>query len=444
MKKKNIISNIFTILIIIVGILIYRKYDFNLFVKGVQQQGKTVFSRDSEEKYSNERSYKIENKQENDAMFFKEVNVERNTPYKVSCMIKTKNVVNSENNIMSGAQICLNGSEEHSIVLSGDNDWTEVVFYFNSKNSDTVEIGFRLGGNLLKTSGTAWFSNLQLEKGSQTVDNVWNFGCFILDSINVETETIEIKKSFTDREKMLVTSNMSRFQRTVEEITNGKMKAEYDIIEIKDPVISISYDTENGYYIGEKDVYSLINSYVEQEEYDHIFVCTNMPLEEELISGNVHEWVGLGNMMYCGKGFSNIKVIESQFEYSTINTFPEEVFLHEFLHSLERTAQEYGYQIPKLHDYENYGYVVDSRDGLRAWYYDYMNSQIQSGGTYIGLPDEIYVLRPTNSSYFKYAYKTDDLEEPKTVSEVFKSVFSKIENVFKNKNTTQEAEGVSD
>ena len=32
---------------------------------------------------------------------------------------------------------------------------------------------------------------------------------------------------------------------------------------------------------------------------------------------------------------------------SRINAFPEEVFLHEFLHSLERNAQEYGYDRPE-------------------------------------------------------------------------------------------------
>ena len=443
-KISNILSNVLTIIIIIVGIFIYRKYDYNFFVKGVEQQGKTIFSRDSEEKYSTTRSYKIENKQENDAMFYKEVNVEKNTPYKVSCMVKTKDVVNSENNIMGGAQICLNGTEEHSEVLYGNNDWTKLEFYFNSKNNNKVEIGFRLGGNLLEASGTAWFSDLQLEKGISTEENTWNFGCFILNNMDVKLENKEIKTSFTDKEKMLVTSNMARFQTTIEEMSKGKIKIKYNIIEIQEPVTSISYDLENGYYIGEKDVYSLINSYVEQNEYDHIFVCTNMPLEEELLNENVHEWVGLGNMMYCGKGYSNIKIIDSQLEYSSKNTFPEEVFLHEFLHTLERNAQEYGYQVPKLHDYEIYGYKNDVKDGLRDWYNDYMNSNILSEGKYIGLPEEIYQLKPINSSYFKYAYKTDDLEEPKNVSEVFRSIFTKIEKVFKNRNTLYEAEGVSE
>ena len=50
-------------------------------------------------------------------------------------------------------------------------------------------------------------------------------------------------------------------------------------------------------------------------------------------------------MDYYGIGYSNIRLPNSSksyiYKYNTrINTFPEEVFLHEFLHSLERTAEE--------------------------------------------------------------------------------------------------------
>ena len=65
-------------------------------------------------------------------MFFKEISVTPNTPYKVTCMVKTENVKNSDNNPMAGAQICVNRTEDHSIVLSGDNDWTKVEFMFDS------------------------------------------------------------------------------------------------------------------------------------------------------------------------------------------------------------------------------------------------------------------------------------------------------------------------
>ena len=58
-------------------------------------------------------------------------------------------------------------------------------------------------------------------------------------------------------------------------------------------------------------------------------------------------------------GFSNIRIPNEKadllYRYSDANTFPEEVFVHEFLHNLERVDKEYGNEIPELHDYEKYG-----------------------------------------------------------------------------------------
>ena len=180
-RIRNISSNIMAIIIIIIAIIVYRKYDFNLYTKGVVDKDKTSFSRDSQIKYSKTRSYKLENEEQNDAMFYKKIEVKPFTPYRVTCMIKTDSVGNDENNPLAGAQICLSGTEEHSEVLTGNNDWTKVEFFFNSKCNSTVEIGFRLGGNLLKTKGTAWFSDLTLEKGVEDTSTEWNFGCFILN-----------------------------------------------------------------------------------------------------------------------------------------------------------------------------------------------------------------------------------------------------------------------
>ena len=66
-------------------------------------------------------------------------------------------------------------------------------------------------------------------------------------------------------------------------------------------------------------------------------------------------------MDFNGIGFSNIRLPNDTASYiytynSYINTFPEEVFIHEYLHSLERILQERDYIIPELHDYNKYGY----------------------------------------------------------------------------------------
>lgn len=438
-KIRNVISNILALILVIIAIIIYRKYDFNFYTKGIQETGRTTFSRDSDIRYSKSRSYKIENKASNDAMFYKEITVKPNTPYKVTCMIKTENVIGSDNNPLAGAQICLNGTEEHSRVLSGDNDWTKMEFLFNSKCNDTVEVGFRLGGNLLNASGTAWFSDLTIEEGFSDTSNTWNFGCFIIDNVDVTINGEKLNISMSNYEKTSIVSDMRTLQSSINDMSNNQMNIEYEVIEIMNPLTTLSYDEDNGYYIGEKDVYKLIDSYVKEKDYDHIFICTNLPFESELEVTEIEDWIGLGNMTYLNKGFSNIRIASQNY----YNDFREEVFVHEFLHTLERNSKEYGYTVPALHDYAKYNYEDEKSEGLKKWYIAYMNGTIVSNGKYIGLPSAIYTLKPPKESDFKFSYQLDLLDEPSNISETFSSVMLKIKNVFKREEKTYEIEGVT-
>jgi hypothetical protein len=128
-------------------------------------------------------------------------------------------------------------------------------------------------------------------------------------------------------------------------------------------------------------------------------------------------------MDYYGIGFSNIRLPNDSKSYiykysSSVNTFPEEVFLHEFLHSLERNSEEYGYEIPELHDYEKYGYKNEVLIGQKKWYTDYMNKTISTTSGKIGLPSEIYTLKPAKNSNFEYSYKMEDaFKEPENIIE---------------------------
>ena len=146
-------------------------------------------------------------------------------------------------------------------------------------------------------------------------------------------------------------------------------------------------------------------------------------------------------MDYYGIGFSNIRLPNDSesyiYKYNTrINTFPEEVFLHEFLHSLERNAEEYGYSIPALHDYEKYGYENERLVGQKTWYKDYMNKNISTKDGNIGLPEEIYTLKPAKKSDFNNSYKlADAFKQPENIIEeiieIFKNLGSKIEYLAK-------------
>ena len=141
-------------------------------------------------------------------------------------------------------------------------------------------------------------------------------------------------------------------------------------------------------------------------------------------------------MDYYGIGFSNIRLPNDSrsyiYKYSTsINQFPEEVFLHEFLHSLERTAKEYGYDRPELHSYSKYGYRNEALIGQKRWYTDYMNKEIKGSDGYIGLPQEVYTLKPAKSVDFKYSYDMQSFKEPENIIEEIRGIFTNLSNKIK-------------
>ena len=137
-------------------------------------------------------------------------------------------------------------------------------------------------------------------------------------------------------------------------------------------------------------------------------------------------------MDYYGIGYSNIRLPNDSKSYiykydSRVNTFPEEVFLHEFLHSLERSAEEYEYQIPALHDYEKYGYKNEILTGQKQWYKDYMNKEIQTTNGNIGLPPEIFSIKPAKNSDFNYSYELQNaFKQPENIIEEIIEIFNNI------------------
>lgn len=137
-----------------------------------------------------------------------------------------------------------------------------------------------------------------------------------------------------------------------------------------------------------------------------------------------------------GIGYSNIRLPNDSSSYiytynSRVNTFPEEVFVHEFLHSLERILQERNYDIPELHDYEKYGYKEERLVGLKEWYADYMNCNIKtSDGKLVGLDSVVYTITPPAESDFKYSTEVDFNKEPQNIIEEIRNVFIVVLRLF--------------
>lgn len=438
-KIKNIISTIMIIVVLFVGFKIYKKYNFNDFVKAEHNLGTSKFERDSNVKCTKIDSYKIENPTYNDAMFYKTIDVIPNTPYKVTCKIKTENVKSKNENTDSGAHICISESLEKSDNVGGTTDWTEVTFYFNSKNRTSVDLGFRLGGYEDSCIGTAWFSDFKIESGIIDETNTWKFLCILFDYVDVNIEkngtNKNIKLGLTQTDKDDIGICMRRFKDSIQEMSLQKMKVEYDVVEVATPITSFSYDEENGYYVSGYNVKDIVDPYIKQGKYDHIFVTFRTGDINQKGAIPVNDWIGLGSIEYRGLGFSNIRLPDDDsnyiYKYDTrINTFPEEVLIHEFLHTLEKNAEEYNYERPELHDNLKYGYENKAKIGLKEWYIDYMNKNIKTSVGKIGLPQEIYTKKPAKTTDFEYSHKLDCLKEPHNIIEELNNIVKKVANMF--------------
>ncbi len=299
MKKSKgikVLDIIFAIIIIVVLyklLGVYKLYSFGDFIKAEHNRGNTKFTRDKEVTYTYKYSYKLQSINFNDAMFYKTVKVKPNTPYKLSCMVKTENVQTENGKESSGAQISILNSTEASKSIVGTNDWQKLEFIFDSRDRESIEIGFRLGGNENNVRGIAWFSDFKLEEGIKDNTNNWNIACFIIKNldVNINNEDLKISMGISDIEKMK--SNMQRFQSSIREMSNQKMTVDYDIYEIDEPVTTITYSDEFGYYLDPMDVQDKLNEYLQKEEYDYIFVATRLGNSYENVEIPVYDWIGL-------------------------------------------------------------------------------------------------------------------------------------------------------
>ena len=440
MKIKRIGEILFTLFLFFCIYVVYSFYkvnNYNDFTLSKNHMDISVFTRDEKEKYSKKSSYKISSEDYNDAMFSQPVKVQKDTSYKVSCMVKTKDVISKNNLTGSGAHISIDGSTEKSISVSGTSDWQKIEMIFNSRGREEVNIGFRLGGYVDECKGDAWFSDFKLEKGKKEKNSDWKFACFIFDNVDAMVNGEKIQYSLSSQDISDINNTIHRFEESIKSMSNNLMtSAKCDTYRIDTPISELTYDEKYGYFVDSSSVEEQIKEYMNNNNYDYVFIIFKLDDKQ------VKDWVGLGAMEYYGLGYSNIRLLNKNNNYlykynSKINRFPEEVFVHEFLHTLERTLQEYGYNRPELHDYQKYGYTNTGIEGLKQWYKDYMTCNIKTVNGNIGLDPIVYTIKPAKYSDFENSTEVEEaFYEPQNLFEEILQIFKKarrnIANIFKD------------
>lgn len=420
--KNVIFIAIFLIILVLVLNKVYKKIGYGYFKKAISKSGVTFFTRDNRVTYSNKNSYKIENKDYNNATFYKEITLKKNTPYKISCMIKTEGVEvqNNKQYQNSGAKICILNSSEQSQAITGTSNWQESTLYINTKQNEKISVGFTLGGSSYSgnVKGEAWFSDLKIEEGTWDEGNDWNVVCLVLKNTDIKLFDVDFKYAMSEQDIKQIKDCMERFKNSTNQMSNGNITISYDIVEVDEAISKLSYDAERGYYIDSNDISRIIEKYVDTDNVDYIFACAR--LNDEKSSVPIKNWIGLGGMKYKGIGFSNIRMPmqadEGMYIYDEkTNTFPEEVFVHEFLHTLEQNAKELGYDVPNLHDNEKYGYHKNPISGLYDWYGAYMCKNI--GQQKSGLDNIVYNFKPLHEDNFESSKNLDEFNDVQNIFE---------------------------
>lgn len=282
-NRKNTVSKVWNIIILVILLIclyfayqFYQTNNFNDFVRSESNLYTSKFKRDNEIKCSEKRSYKIDSPEFNDAMFYKTVKVEKNHPYKVTCMVKTNNVEAKEEKSGVGAHISIEGTTERSIAITGTQDWQKIELIFNSKDRETINIGFRLGGYLGDAKGETWFSDFTIEEGNAEQNSRWKFANFIFQTTDVNINGEQIKLDVTNRDITDITNTITRFENSCSELSKGKMTAKCDTYKVDVPLTKLSYDSEFGYYVSPEDVEEQIKNVISENDYDHIFVIVKL------------------------------------------------------------------------------------------------------------------------------------------------------------------------
>lgn len=156
-----------------------------------------------------------------------------------------------------------------------------------------------------------------------------------------------------------------------------------DIYEAQNPITHLTKDEYNGYWVAPEDLPNDAKEKIEQ--YDCVITTVRLADTKETLGT---EWWGLGTWKYC------LVQLLPGYEYWYFDNapYPEEVYVHEWIHILDFWFENLGYKMPGADSSDSYGYV----DKHHQFYCDILTGKVldPSSGKYIGVTKEMWAKSP--------------------------------------------------
>lgn len=187
--------------------------------------------------------------------------------------------------------------------------------------------------------------------------------------------------------------------------SDNKIGVLVDMLLSQEPVKTLSLYKPGSYMVDFCDL--PLGVQLAAEGYDSVLVTVRLTLEERDIAS---DWWGLGTMHVADRhmGYGVIQMLPGEdywyFEKSEDIPYPEEVWVHEFLHGLEFFYSSMGYPMPELDNGGAYGYQRTSQvvHGWRKFYEDFLCGRVYDENTRhtAGVKPEMWRMRPHKTPAF--------------------------------------------
>lgn len=318
-------------------------------------------------------SIKIKNNDYNATYVEKTYDVEPFTTYKFSAWVKYSGYKLDPNAVTkeSGACVAKAFSWDFS-KFSKSKNWVKVEYTFTTADETKFALCLQNGKWDSKCKGTAYFSDIKLEKAELT--NKWNVLAVIYRNIDtkikVNGKTKKYKASMTDGCVKDIKSTLNKLYDSFEKYSDGLMDIkDIDVIIIDEPVkdfVPYNYGgdshgvgTINGWRSNETadEVYEKLS----KKQYNHIY---SFVPSYEMPAG----YAGISGFL---DNYTNTQIPTVEDSYGTLAN--EATLIHEAIHGLEHFSKIIKPNTMELHTYFEDS-SIDTPEEKLEWYSKYMQN----------------------------------------------------------------------
>ncbi|HSH21613.1 MAG TPA: hypothetical protein VK992_03220 [Candidatus Caenarcaniphilales bacterium] len=249
------------------------------------------------------------------------------------------------------------------------------------------------------TTGTTGSGDGSTSTGETSPKVTWNTLVLVYRETDV-TFTRPDGSSYRLRARMsdyMYDLGLNAVRRTVGSVKNwsGSMaNLDMQIVDVPHPLTAVD-PLGSGYWVSPRAVRPDLDTYAPAGRFDSIIVLFQ-PKDADGVAIPIPGWgLTVPNGPWAnGAGFSSVKAPLENWWW-TDTPYPEEVFIHEWMHQVLFYHLNTGETDVDLHAAENYGYTKVSGT-WKAWLADVMQGRVQDGGRYLGMEADAWAAgKPT-------------------------------------------------